>query len=138
MLPLAVESAPQFLPVSEIRHKLASRMIRQQAIFLTALLLLGEIGIAQTTAPTSAPATGPATTRRARWELVLPPGFVKLSVGDHLAICDAADEPWVKEALSSTTAATRPTTMPADLITRLNSHRPALLKQMTSDFGLSD
>ena len=28
--------------------------------------------------------------------------------------------------------------MPADLITRLNSHRPALLKQMTSDFGLSD
>src|SRR5215510_7114843 len=118
------------------RDKLRSAMITRFASLPGLLLsaLLAAQGIAQTTSPT----TRPATTQRVRWQITLPPGFVKVAVGDRLAICDAADEAWVKEALTSAPPATKPTTMPADLLDRLASHRAALVKQMSTDFAVSD
>src|SRR5207248_4661667 len=63
-----------------------------------------------TTLPTAS--TAPATTSApARYELSIPAGFVKVTVNDRNAICEAADEPWVRETLAAVGPATRPTTM---------------------------
>jgi hypothetical protein len=55
-----------------------------------------------------------------------------------MAICDTADEPWVKEVLTSAPATTKPTTMPSELIDRVGTHRAALVKQLSSDFAYTD
>jgi hypothetical protein len=104
------------------------------------IALITAIAAAQT-APTTSPttsATGPATTRRARWQMTMPAGFVKVLAGERVAICDPADQTWVKEALPSVVPATKPSTMPADLIGRVNDHRAALVKLIAADFGISD
>src|SRR2546423_1766530 len=78
-------------------------------------------------APASAPASAPATTQRARYELTLPPGMVKVVVGERQAICDAVDEPWVKQVLTEVGPATRPTTLASDLLTSLSAKRAELV-----------
>src|SRR5215468_2245977 len=78
------------------------------------------------TAPTTT-TTGPATTQRVRWQMTMPSGFVKVVAGDRVAICDPADESWVKTALADAPPATKPSTMPADLIQRVVDHRAALV-----------
>jgi hypothetical protein len=107
-------------------------------LILIGLLILGADAQAQTE-PATAPSTGPATTRRARWEMTIPAGFVKVVVSqDRQAICTAEDESWVKAALSSAAPATKPSTMPANLIELVQSHRDPLVKQIASDFAISD
>src|SRR5437016_5435018 len=110
---------------------------------ITALFAIGIIAasaVAQNAPTTSATtsATAPATTRRARWQVTMPAGFVKVIAGQRVAICDPADETWIKEALTAAAAATKPSTMPADLIQRVMDHRAAMVKQMAADFGISD
>ena len=68
----------------------------------------------------------------------MPPGFIKVTAGERVAICDPADEAWVKTALTSASPATKPSTMPADLVQRLTDRRAALAKQIGADFGISD
>jgi hypothetical protein len=89
-------------------------------------------------AATGQATSAPATSQRARYELTMPPGMVKVIVGERVAICDPADEAWVKEILTQTGPATRPSTMPSDLITSLNAKRNDIIKAMAGDLGLSD
>jgi len=112
--------------------------LRFNAPILLATLLISACSFAQTTTPATAPTTGPATTQRAAWKVTIPQGFVRVQAGDRMAICEAADEPWVKEVLTTAPPTTKPTTMPADLIDRFAKHREALVNQVTSDFGYSD
>jgi hypothetical protein len=81
------------------------------------------------------PATAPA---EPPYVLVMPPGYQKIAVGEHTAICLPADAEWVKKALTETKPATRPTTMPVDLLKRIADNRAAVVKQMVTDLALAD
>src|SRR5262245_17614411 len=93
-----------------------------------ALILTSRLAFAQATVPTSRP-----TTRRS---VVIPPGFERVEAASRIALCEKSDEPWVKQALQSAAPATRPTTMPSDLITRFGEKRDAILKGMSHDLGI--
>lgn len=82
------------------------------------------------------PSTAPTT--RPRLEAVLPPGFVKVSVGARQAFTEPANEPWVKEVLTQTGPATRPTTMPSDLIDKVQLARPQITQQLMTELGITD
>jgi hypothetical protein len=106
---------------------------------LVAGLLFGDVASAQVPVArreTPAAATGPTT--RPRYVFPMPPGFEKVTVGGHTAVCAAEDTPWVRQALGMNRAMTRPTTMPSDLLKRLGENRPALVKQMVTDLALPD
>ena len=93
-----------------------------------------------TTVPDTQPATtAPATTTApARRTLVVPPGFQKVENGGRVVLCQVADVSWVRDALSSYSPATRPSTMPADLLIRVVAQRPAVVDMMQRDLGLVD
>jgi hypothetical protein len=78
--------------------------------------------------------TAPAT----REVLVMPPGFERVTVGEHTALCQPNDTQWVKGALAAIKPATRPTTMPSDLLTRITGNRGEVVKQMVTDLALPD
>lgn len=100
---------------------------------LTCALLCAAMCFAQpTTAPTSAPTTRP------RYELTVPPGFKMLNVNGRTALCAPADEAWVTSVLQDTGPATRPTTMPADMLTKVESARATVAKDMMDDLAISD
>lgn len=88
-------------------------------------------------APTSVPTTAPATTR-ARIEATVPPGFVKVSAGERHAMCEPANEAWVKEVMTKAAPATRPTTMPSDLTAKVKESRDAITKQLMADLAITD
>ncbi|HEY7117389.1 MAG TPA: hypothetical protein VH475_12430 [Tepidisphaeraceae bacterium] len=96
------------------------------------LILLCVLGGAAPAQPASTAPTAP------RYTLVMPPGFEKVTVGAHIAICQPNDVEWVKKSLAEVKPATRPTTMPADLLKRVTENRPAVVKQMVADFALAD
>lgn len=81
------------------------------------------------------PATAPAAKRFA---LVMPPGFEKVTLAGHTALCEPADKEWVSKALQAVKPATRPSTMPSDLITAASARRSELLKQMVADLGVAE
>src|SRR4051812_6150282 len=81
------------------------------------------------------PATAPAVPP---YVLVMPPGYQKVVVGEHTAVCLPADAEWVKKGLTEAKPATRPTTMPADLLKRIADNRAAVVKQMVADLALTD
>src|SRR5205809_1171424 len=114
-------------------HKISS-------LFAIVIVGIAANALAQTPPATSATTStsGPATTRRVRWRMTPPPGFVKVSVGDRVAICDPADEAWVKPALTAAPPATKPSTMPTELIQRVTDRRATLAKQLATDFAISD
>lgn len=84
---------------------------------------------------TPTPATAPSVPP---YVLEMPPGYQKIAVGEHAALCLPADAEWVKKALTETKPATRPTTMPADLLKRIADNRAAVVKQMVTDLALPD
>ena len=86
-------------------------------------------------APSAKPATGPTT---APHRLIMPPGFVKLEVAERNILCEAADKAWCTKALTDLQPSARPTTMPSDLADMLSSKRDDLIKQMTTDLGITD
>src|SRR5256885_1784711 len=81
------------------------------------------------------PATAPVPPP---YVLEMPPGYQKIAVGEHTVLCLPADAEWVKKALAETKPATRPTTMPTDLLKRVADNRAAVVKQMVSDLALAD
>lgn len=81
----------------------------------------------------TAPATAPA-----RYVMVPPPGFEKVAVGGHVAVCKTADIEWVKKALTEIKPATRPTTMPVDVLKKATAARAEVVRQMVADLGLAD
>jgi len=82
--------------------------------------------------------TNPSTAPAARHELTVPPGFVRLSISDREIICLPEDEAWVRQAVGVIQPATRPSTMPADLIQRAESARPEIERQIAADLGITD
>ena len=104
---------------------------------LTVLLILAAAaGVSHAQpAPPPSPATAPAVPP---YKLVMPPGYQKIEIGVHTAICLPADAEWVKKAMSEAKPATRPTTMPVDLLKRIADNRAAVIKQMVTDLALAD
>ena len=84
--------------------------------------------------------TGPAATTQTveRWQLTLPPGFERVQAGGYTLLCAPQDKAMVLEAMNTFTPATGPTTMPAELLARLEQNREAVLKAMGQDFAIKD
>jgi hypothetical protein len=104
---------------------------------LTVMLTIATAAGVSHAQPTASPPPATAPTAPP-YVLEMPPGYQKIAAGGHMAICLPADAQWVKKALSETKPATRPTTMPADLLKRIADNRAAVVKQMVADLALSD
>src|SRR4051794_6077 len=103
------------------------------------LLLVGGTTRICWSAPTSAPAPAPTTTQTVpRRQLVMPPGFHRVTAGSRVALCEDADHAWVQHVLSETKPATQPNTMPADLVKMLGERRELLKGRITADLSLLD
>ena len=83
--------------------------------------------------PATAQATAPP-----RYVLTLPPGFVLVEGLRGKAICEPGDREWVQKTLSATDATTRPSTMPSDLLARLEATKAKVLAQMAADYAIDD
>jgi hypothetical protein len=113
-------------------------MNRSAHIILLTLATLAGNSQAQK-APPAAPPAPPATAPVAPpYVLVMPPGHQKVTAAGHNALCLPADAQWVTKALAETKPATRPTTMPADVLKRVTDNRAAVVKQMVADLALAD
>jgi hypothetical protein len=77
-------------------------------------------------------------TTRPRYVLTPPPGFVLVEESGRRVLCDPVDQSWVAQAAKTVAPATRPTTMPADLLTRLAEGRGKLVADMARDGALTD
>lgn len=86
-------------------------------------------------APTTTPATAPAATRPIA---PLPPGYDRMVVGNRVAYVLPADAAWVKAVLEKTPATTRPTTMPDDILARVRSGGPAVVKSLAEEVALPE
>lgn len=86
----------------------------------------------------SAPAATPATSQRAPYRLTVPQGFEIKEMAGRRFLIEAADVDWVTQAVQGVQPTTRPTTMPADLVTSLQAHREQLQQQIIADLGLAD
>jgi hypothetical protein len=99
-----------------------------------AMVVMG--GVARAQQPAAAPAGAGAAPPR--WQMVVPAGFEKVTVAGHTAVCQPADSAWVRQALAEVKPATRPTTMPADLLRRVKENRAAVTRQIVTDFAAPD
>jgi hypothetical protein len=82
--------------------------------------------------------TNPSTSPATRHEVIVPPGFARISVSDREILCLPEDEAWVRQAVSAIQPATRPSTMPVDLIQRAETARPEIERQIAADLGNTD
>jgi len=99
------------------------------------LVLMGAAASGQQpAAPTAPGATPPAP----RFKMVVPPGYEQVKGEGFTAVCLARDVGWVKQAVAGVKPATRPTTMPADVLKHVTENRAAVVKQMVADFALAD
>lgn len=123
-------------------------MRRVVAAGLAAVLFNGIIGSATAPAapppsevpvpPVAAPATAPATEPYVRHAVVIPPGFHVISANGMNALCQPADDAWVKATLAAVTPTTRPTTTPSDLLANFDRVKPKLISTISADLALSD
>ncbi len=100
------------------------------------LLLLAAASFAPALAQ-DVPATA-QTTVLPRYVLTLPPGFVQVEGIRGKALCEPADREWVQKALSAADATTRPSTMPSDLLTRLEAAKAKVVAHMAADYAVDD
>ncbi|HUB25010.1 MAG TPA: hypothetical protein VL992_06240 [Tepidisphaeraceae bacterium] len=70
--------------------------------------------------------------------VLIPPGMKLVQVGDKGALCSPAIEDAVRQGLENVGPATRPSTMPTDLLTRLASQRSSLIAEMKSDLNVPE
>jgi hypothetical protein len=94
--------------------------------------------IAVATAADSATQPAPQQGQAVGHKAEVPAGFHVLTVGDRAAFCQSGDEAWVKPVLESVPAATRPTTMPSDIISALQQRRSELATQVLQDLALDN
>lgn len=73
-----------------------------------------------------------------RWVLQIPPGHELLDAGNYKIICTPEDKPWVQGALQTITPATRPTTMPSDMLQRYSQNLQSVTTKVGQDFALAD
>jgi hypothetical protein len=106
---------------------------------LSSSLMSLALALGATAQPASPPPAGATTAPAApRFTVTVPPGYEKVTVGGHVALCLPQDAAWVRKALTDLKPATRPATMPADLLKRVVENRATVVKQMTSDLALAD
>ncbi|CAN5651079.1 hypothetical protein BH09PLA1_BH09PLA1_13640 [soil metagenome] len=86
-------------------------------------------------APATAPASVPVPPR---YVMTVPPGFHKVESGYRAAICEDVDDAWVRKALDEVAPTTMPTTMPGDVVDRLNERRDILKARIAGDLSLKD
>ncbi len=65
--------------------------------------------------------------------MAFPASFIRVTDGDHTVVCEAADEKWVRTALANVKPATRPSTMPTDVLAKIQSTREEITKQIAAD-----
>jgi hypothetical protein len=110
-----------------------SRIVLRR-LLVAAMVVLG--GVARAQQPPAAPAA--AAANPPRYLFVMPAGFEKVTVAGHTAVCQPADSAWVRQALAEVKPATRPTTMPADLLRRVKENRAAVTRQIVTDFATDE
>jgi hypothetical protein len=89
----------------------------------------------QSAAASTVPVTSPATTRH---QMTIPAGFQSVTVGFRTALCESGDVQWVRQALSTIDPPQQPTTMPADLLSRIAEKRAPLKARIAADLALTD
>jgi hypothetical protein len=99
------------------------------------LVLMGAAASGQQPAAPTAPGAAPPAPR---FKMVVPPGYEQVKGEGFTAVCLARDVGWVKQAVAGVKPATRPTTMPADVLKHVTENRAAVVKQMVADFALAD
>ena len=82
---------------------------------------------------TPAPADAPK-----RQEVVVPPGYQKVTVGDHSALCEPGDVEWVRRALADVKPAVKPNPAVAEVLKNVADQRAALSRQVATDLALPD
>lgn len=92
----------------------------------------GTAMLAETGGLTTMPTTQP------RHVLMVPPGFQTATFDGKTLLFEAADKPWVELAMRGFSPATRPTTMPADLLERLAARRTAIIEAYCRDLAVKD
>src|SRR5512132_2991093 len=73
-----------------------------------------------------------------RQEMVIPPGYEKVTVAGHTALAAPNDVSWVKQALTDVKPPVKQGVSPADMIQTLIDKRAALTKQIVTDLALAD
>ena len=101
------------------------------SIFVAAVFMVLSPVLGQTTEPA-------ASQPEAAHVAEIPPGYHVLTVGTRHVICLPSDDDWVRKAAESVRPATRPTTMPSDLLAAISEHRADLDAMVQSDLALSD
>jgi hypothetical protein len=101
-------------------------------------LLIALVVAVHARAQQGAPAAASTQPVAPRYQVVVPPGYERITAGGQTALCLPADASWVRQALGQVKPATRPTTAPADLLRRVTENRAAVVKQMVADLGLAD
>ena len=95
------------------------------------------IGAAASGQQPAAPAPG-AAVAAPRFKMVVPAGYEQVKGEGFTAVCLGRDAGWVKQAVAAVKPATRPTTMPADVLKHVTDNRGAVVKQMVADFALAN
>jgi hypothetical protein len=123
------------------------RLLWPAALGIAALLWLGgaaataQITAAMTQPATDQTATTEPTTTRARYVATIPPGFVRISgqgaFWSRTIFCPKDDASWLADALTPAGPATRPTTMPADLLQQLQAKRQKLIDRISDDLAIT-
>jgi hypothetical protein len=100
---------------------------------LLIVALAGSILHAQ--ADPATPATSPDAPAT---QLVVPDGLVLTEIEGHRILSRPEDVEWIRAILQNLEPATRPTTMPADVLSRLDAERDAIVRGLTADLDLAD
>lgn len=115
---------------------------------MAALLWVGcAAATAQITATMTQPATDQSaattqpTTAHVRYVATVPPGFARLSgqgaFWSRIIFCPKDDASWLAAALTPAGPATRPTTMPADILQQLQAKRQQLIDRISDDLAIT-
>jgi hypothetical protein len=123
-----------------VSNATGSISIHRDRRMISRIHLLLILGLAGALAPFAwadgAPSTAPATRSAVRHVAVIPPGYHVVVVGDRKIICRPADDVWVSKIVMG--PATRPTTMPSDILADIQQKRGDILQQAAADLAMAD
>lgn len=90
----------------------------------------------QATSSSTRATTGSAGRATSRPRLVTPAGFVRMEISGRQFMIEPGDEAWVREAVAKVRPATRPSTMPSDVVERLKEGREEFARMVAGDLGV--
>ena len=110
--------------------RIVGASMRQFSAAVCVTLLLAVYAAAE-----QAPATQPAASEPSYHAAVISPGFHAIAANNHTVFCQPQDDQWIQSALKSHAPATRPTTMPSDLVARIAQKRGQVKSDMMRRAG---